>query len=209
MGWVQLAIFNAPERLHQWNNLVHVDKHFKFHGHMTYWKKCFLKSNFRPYLYWNCRNDYWKYMIHCWSFQKKKSVIDVRISEDFLVIFASSKASTWLQLKCFRPKHFTFWTECLANQKIPHLLWNQKVLSAGAYHTSLSWSRWIQFSPSRPIFIRSILIIYCIILLVFLVSSCLQASQPKFFYAFLISPMRATYSAHLNLVVLLVNSHQN
>jgi len=46
-----------------------------------------------------------------------------------------------------------------AIQEIPHLLWNQKFITAftRAHHWSLSWTRCIQATPSNPISLQSVL----------------------------------------------------
>jgi len=84
-----------------------------------------------------------------------------------------------------------------ANQEIPFLLWNLKVLYS--VHKTLpmvlSWARWIQSTQSHSIFLISILISSHLHL--DLPSGLFPSSFPtKILYAFLISPMHACYMLH-------------
>jgi hypothetical protein len=67
-------------------------------------------------------------------------------------------------------------------------------------HWSLSWAIWIQSTPSHPISLRSILILSTYLRLG-LPSGLFPSGLPiNILYAFLFSPIRATFPAHLILV---------
>jgi hypothetical protein len=77
--------------------------------------------------------------------------------------------------------------------KFPALYGNQRFITVitKVHHQSLSWDRWIQSTPFRPIFLRFILISFCLYL--GLPSGLFSSDLPiKILYTFLISPIHAT-----------------
>jgi len=72
-----------------------------------------------------------------------------------------------------------------------------------ARHWSLSWARWIQFTPLQPTTsLRCVLMLSSHLRLVFRVVSSVQVFRPTFCKHFS-SPMRATCPAHLTLLYLI------
>jgi hypothetical protein len=73
-----------------------------------------------------------------------------------------------------------------------------------ARHWSLFWAIWTQSTPSHPFSLRSILILSPHLHLGLPSSSSLQVFPAKILHAILISPMRATFPAHLILLDLVL-----
>ena len=94
-------------------------------------------------------------------------------------------------------------------KKLPAFYGIRRIITAftTAHHVSISWARWIQSTPSHPIyFLKSLLILYSYLCLG-LPSGFFPSGLPtKTAYATLLSSKRATCPAHLILLDLITRT---
>jgi hypothetical protein len=101
------------------------------------------------------------------------------------------------------------WGRCrLTNSMVSHDEGTRRFITvfARTHHQCLSCPRWIQSTPSNPVFLISILLVSCH-LCPGLHSGLSPSSLPiKILYAFFKSPMHATCPAHLilDLIILII-----
>jgi hypothetical protein len=89
---------------------------------------------------------------------------------------------------------------CEVSQEIPHIFWNQKI-HQHVHHWSPASVRWIQSTPSHPTGLRSILILFSFLHLVFQAVSFLYSVPPM--------PLRyATCMTSQHVIIILVHSLQ-
>ena len=82
-------------------------------------------------------------------------------------------------------------------EKVPEFYRSQRSMFTGAYHLSLSWTRWIQSMPSHTVSLRSILLYPLYLSLGFPSSLFPWDFTANTLYASLFSTMHATWSTHL------------
>jgi hypothetical protein len=89
-----------------------------------------------------------------------------------------------------------------ASQEIPRVLWNTESITMfkSARHLSLSEARSIQFMPTHPTSLRSILILYSHLRQGLQSLLFLSGLPTKTLYAPLVFPIRTTFPAHLTLL---------
>jgi hypothetical protein len=119
-----------------------------------------------------CLSGYWYFLNVCWRYFTKC------INNSF------DQSSTWEA------------DSQSGSQEIPHFYGTRTFFTvfAKARYLSLFWPTWIQSTNSRPISLRSILVLSSYLFL----GDVFPSSFPvKLLYAFLIPPMRATCSTHL------------
>jgi hypothetical protein len=87
----------------------------------------------------------------------------------------------------------------LCGQNVPHFIWKRKInyRVKATRHWTLTWTRWIESTPSLSIYFISILIVSSNQRLGLAINPFLISILTEAFYTFLIAFMRATCPAHL------------